>query len=239
MKHKSFKKLSRFVLLCFVALTVMMFVLQTAEAKKVTITWATIAGFYTDWAEEVAKDFEQKTGYEVDIVEIDFAQMYEKEVIEMVGGTGAYDIVTYDVGWKAEWADSGYLMPLDYFIAASDPKEVQFDDLHPALIEASTRYRGKVFGLPYYTFTMGYFYRYDLFDHPAEKSAFKAKYGYELAIPNTYEQMADIAEFFHRKKGDKLKGKVLDKEFYGIGLMAGRFPHVQDEMMSIAWTWGA
>ena len=33
--------------------------------------------------------------------------------------------------------------------------------------------------------------------------------------------MADIAEFFHRKPGEKLKGEVLDKEFYGIGLMAG------------------
>ena len=64
MNNKSLKKLPRFVLLCFVALTVMMFVFQTAEAqKKVTITWPTIAGFYTDWAEEVAKDFEQKTGY--------------------------------------------------------------------------------------------------------------------------------------------------------------------------------
>lgn len=207
--------------------------------KGVTITWATIAGFYTDWAEKVAKEFEKKTGNEVNIVEIDFAQMYEKEVIEMVGGTGAYDIVTYDVGWKAEWADSGYLMALDDYIAASDPKEVQFEDLHPALIETATRFRGKVFGLPYYTFTMGYFYRYDLFDHPGEKAAFKAKYGYPLDIPKTYEEMADIAEFFHRKPGEKLKGKVLDKKFYGIGLMAGRFPHVQDEMMSIAWTWGA
>jgi hypothetical protein len=28
-----------------------------APPEKVTITWATIAGFYTDWAEEVAKEF--------------------------------------------------------------------------------------------------------------------------------------------------------------------------------------
>jgi len=114
-----------------------------------------------------------------------------------LSGTGAYDIVTYDVGWKAEWADSGYIIPLDDYIAASDPNEIQFEDLHPALIETATRFRGKVYGLPYYTFTMGYFYRYDLFNDLGEKRAFQARYHYPLDIPNTYEQLADIAEFFH------------------------------------------
>ena len=28
--------------------------------------------------------------------------------------------------------------------------------------------------------------------------AFKAKYGYDLAVPKTYAQMRDIAEFFYR-----------------------------------------
>jgi multiple sugar transport system substrate-binding protein len=206
--------------------------------EKVTITMATIAGFYTDWAEEVAKEFEEKTGWNVEIVQIDFSQLYEKQVIEFVGDTGAYDIITYDVGWKAEFANSGHILPLDDYIAASDPAEIQFEDIHPALIEGSCRWKGKVWGLPFYTFTMGYFYRCDLFEDPDEMAAFEAKYGYPLDIPETYDQMADIAEFFHRQPGDTLKGEVLDEEFYGIGLMAGRFPHVQDEMMSIAWTHG-
>ncbi len=129
-----------------------------APAEKVTITWSTIAGFYTDWAEEVAKDFEEATGYDVEVIDIDFPQLYEKQVLEMVGGTGAYDIITYDVGWKAEFAHSGYLLPLDDYIAASDPKDIEFEDIAPALIELTTRWQGKVFGLPYYTFTMGMFY---------------------------------------------------------------------------------
>ena len=89
--------------------------------EKVTNTWATIAGFYTDWAEEVAKQYEQETGHDVESVDIDFSQLYEKQVIEMVGKTVAYDIITYDVGWKAEFANSGYLLALDDYIAASDP----------------------------------------------------------------------------------------------------------------------
>lgn len=209
-----------------------------AEPTGVTITWATIAGFYTDWAEEVAKDFEAQTGYNVEVVDIDFPQLYEKQVLEMVGGTGAYDIITYDVGWKAEFANNGYLAPLDDYIAASDPAEIQFDDVAPALVELTTGWKGKVYGLPYYTFTMGMFYRCDLYENPEEQAAFKAKYGYDLDVPQTYQQLADTAEFFTRKAGETLAGQTLEQDFYGIGLMAGRFPHIQDEIMSIAWTNG-
>ncbi|NIO68756.1 MAG: extracellular solute-binding protein, partial [Anaerolineae bacterium] len=156
---------------------------EAPPEEKVTITWATIAGFYTDWAEEVAKEFEAETGHDVEVVDIDFSQLYEKQVIEMVGKTGAYDIITYDVGWKAEFANSGYLLPLDDYIAASDPAEIQFEDIHPALVEASCRWKGKTWGLPYYTFTMGYFYRCDLFEDPGEMAAFEAEYGYPLDVP--------------------------------------------------------
>jgi multiple sugar transport system substrate-binding protein len=43
-----------------------------------------------------------------------------------------------------------------------------------------------------------YTYRIDLFDDPKEKEAFKAKYGYDLAVPQTWKQYLDIAEFFQR-----------------------------------------
>ncbi|HAL61519.1 MAG TPA: ABC transporter substrate-binding protein [Chloroflexi bacterium] len=206
--------------------------------EKVTVNWAVIAGFYTDWAEEVTREFEEETGIDVNIVNIDFAQLYEKEVLEMVGKTGAYDVITIESGWKGEWASAGYLLPLDDYIAASDPAEIQFEDIAPALIEIANTWEGKVYGLPYYTYTQGMFYRCDLFEDEGEKAAFEAEYGYPLAVPTTWEQHADIAEFFTRKAGDTLKGEVLDHDFYGVGLMAGRFPHIQDEIAGILWGWG-
>lgn len=207
-------------------------------AEGVTINWVTIAGFYTDWAEEVAKEWEEATGNNVEIIGVDLPTMYEKTVLESVGHTGAYDIVTWDVTWKGEWAYNGYLLPLDDYIAASDPEELQIEDISPILEQTTSVFQGKTYGFPYYTFTQGYFYRCDLFEDPGEMAAFEAKYGYPLDIPTTYEQMADIAEFFHRKAGETLKGEVLDKDFYGIGLMASRDTNMQDEINSISWTWG-
>jgi ABC-type glycerol-3-phosphate transport system substrate-binding protein len=41
------------------------------------------------------------------------------------------------------------------------------------------------------------------------------------------------------RSGSKaLAGKTLDQDFYGIGVMAGRFDQVQDEVNSIAWSTG-
>jgi multiple sugar transport system substrate-binding protein len=208
------------------------------EAQDVTITWATIAGFYTDWAEQVANQYEQDTGVTVEIIDIDFPSLYENQVLEAVADTGAYDILTYDVGWKAEFSESGYLQVLDDYIANADPEVIAFDDISPALTETTSMWRGKVYGLPYYTFTMGYFYRCDLFENPDEMAAFEEAYGYPLGIPRTYEQLADLAEFFRREPGETLAGTEIDSDFYGIGLMAGRFPHVQDEINSIAWANG-
>ncbi|MCL4879649.1 MAG: sugar ABC transporter substrate-binding protein [Anaerolineae bacterium] len=232
------RKLAILALVFALALVIAPRPVTPAKAQDVTITWATIAGFYTDWAEEVARQYEESTGVNVEIIDIDFPSLYENQVLEAVADTGAYDILTYDVGWKAEFSESGYLLPLDDYIANADPAVIAFDDISPALTETTSKWRGKTFGLPYYTFTMGYFYRCDLFENPDEMAAFEAEYGYPLGIPQTYEQLADIAEFFRREPGETLAGKTVEADFYGIGLMAARAPHVQDEINSIAWSWG-
>jgi multiple sugar transport system substrate-binding protein len=209
----------------------------SAHAGNTTITWATIAGFYTDWAKTLAKQFTDKTGIQVSIVEMDLPTMYEKEVLDIVGGTAAYDIITWNVSWKSEWANNQYMYPLDDFIKR-DAAEVQINDIAPALLAVSGVWKGVTYGLPYYTFTPGFIYRCDLFENPAEKAAFKAKYGYDLDIPTTYQQMADQAEFFRRRPGGTLKGQPVTKDFYGIGLQAGRFTNIFDEVNSIAWALG-
>ncbi len=209
----------------------------TPSNEPVTITWATLAGFYTDWASTLAEEFTAKTGVKVNIVQMDLPTMYEKEVLDIVGNTGNYDIITWNVSWKSEWANAEYIYPLDDFIAR-DADEVKIEDFSQALLKVSGAWNNKQYGLPYYTFTPGLIYRADLFEDEGEKAAFKAKYGYELDIPTTYDQMSDIAQFFTRKAGETLKGEVLTQDVYGIGLQAGRFTNIFDEVNTIAWTYG-
>ena len=54
------------------------------------------------------------------------------------------------------------------------------------------------FGIIELTDGVGIAYRKDWFEDPKEKAAFKKKYNYDLGVPQTWAQMRDIAEFFHR-----------------------------------------
>lgn len=206
------------------------------DADRVTITWSTIAGFYTDAMNEIKSGFEAKFCARVEIVPIDNSQLYAKQVIEMVGQTGAYDVVTLESAEKAEFAENGWVLDLTEFLSSKHKDTL--DDVAPALRQVTMEYDGRLWGLPYYSYTSGMTYRKDLFDDPTEQAAFKAKYGYDLAAPTTWEQHRDMAEFFTRKAGDMLKGQPLDKDFYGVGLMAGPFPEIQDEMSAPLWGGG-
>ena len=45
---------------------------------------------------------------------------------------------------------------------------------------------------------------------------FKAAYGYAMPLPPTeWQHYYDLSEFYTRNEGEKLAGKVLEKDFYG------------------------
>ena len=68
------------------------------------------------------------------------------------------------------------------------------------------------YGAPAETDAMGWAYRKDWFEDPAEKDAFKKRFKKDLAVPETWEELETIAEFFTRP----------DKKRYGDVLVTGR-----------------
>ena len=87
--------------------------------------------------------------------------------------------------------------------------------LHPLALKYLAEYptgSSHYFAAPAETDAMGWVYRKDWFDDPAEKDAFKAKYKRELAVPETWEEFRDVAEFFTRP----------DSKRYGNVLVTGR-----------------
>jgi ABC-type glycerol-3-phosphate transport system substrate-binding protein len=74
------------------------------------------------------------------------------------------------------------------------------------------------------------FYRTDLFQDPKEQAAFKAKYGAELAVPTTWQQFNDVAQFFTRGTslyGTDVKGAV-ETEWLAHVVQAGAAGPVLD-----------
>jgi len=85
-----------------------------------------------------------------------------------------------------------------------------WEDVHEGYRKWACTFGGKRYAIPVTGDIVVTNYRKDIFEDPKEKSAFKAKYGYELAPPKTWDQVLDMAEFFRRDTdGD---GKI---DFWG------------------------
>ncbi len=158
-------------------------------------------------------------GITIDVVGVPFTSVYEKLKTEFVGGTGAYDMVIFYPAYLGEFAEFGYLQPLDPLFSIHDPK---MGDVIPAYRDLYDMYNGKTYALPYDGDILNLYYVKSIFNNAAEKAAFKAKYGQNLTVPRTWDDLAKVAQFFTRKKGEKLAGKTLDQDFYGFAFLGAR-----------------
>ncbi len=157
-------------------------------------------------------------GAQIEVSWYSFDEQHDKLVIDYTGGNPVWDYVFVQSSTRAEWAESGLVISMEKFINEHpelvDEELLAMDDFLPVSMDEN-KYKGEWQGFPLYVTGTNLFYRKDLFNHPEEKKSFKAKYGYELAVPKYYDQFYDIAEFFTRKKGDTLAGEPLQADFYG------------------------
>jgi len=173
---------------------------------------------------EFWKDHFPKAGISIKIIEVPFEGVYEKEKTEFVAGSGAFDVVTFYPAYIGDFASNGYLEPLDEYMA-KQPASVwnpHQEDVLPPFRELYNKWGGKTYALTIDGDAHLLIYRKDLFSDPGEKAAFKAKYGKDLQPPQTWGDWLQIGSFFTRKKGQKLAGKTLDRDFYGSAEFAKR-----------------
>ncbi len=168
-----------------------------------------------EWIKEDA----EKMGIEIEVIGVPFTAVYEKLKTEFIGGTGAYDLVIFYPAYLGEFAEFGYLKPLDQYFELYDPK---LDDIVPAYRDLYCNYAGSTYALPYDGDVLNFYFRKDIFSSAEEKTAFKSKYGKSLEVPETWKDLMNVAEFFTRKKGDMLAGEILTQDFYGFAFLGAR-----------------
>ncbi|MCS7056130.1 MAG: sugar ABC transporter substrate-binding protein [Thermoflexales bacterium] len=187
-----------------------------APAEQPTAAPAAPAGGVTEltiwWAEwdpanylqELANDYEKEKGIKVNVVQEPWGTYYNKVSAEWAAKGTGYDMVVGDSQWLGQAATQGHYLDLTDFM-----KEKGLDKtVTPATLLYYGTYDGKYWAFPTEGDALGWAYRKDLFEDPAEKEAFKAKYGYELGVPKDLLQLRDIAEFFTRP----------EKNLYGIAV---------------------
>ncbi|MET9864461.1 extracellular solute-binding protein [Streptomyces smyrnaeus] len=102
---------------------------------------------------KIAEDFEKKhPKVDVKYVHVNFGDANQKFKNAAGGNSGAPDVMRTEVAWVADFANLGYLAPLDGTPALDN----ESDYLKTAA--GSTRFKGKTYAVPQVTDTLGLFY---------------------------------------------------------------------------------
>ena len=164
-------------------------------------------------------EFEQKTGIKVSYEIVPYENTREKEVLDF-SAQGDLAIALVDLVWIGEYAESGWIVPIDdlqkKFPNLVDP-DLDLKDFFPLLLNAFGSWNGKTYGLPFDNYSGLLFYNKDMlkaagFDKP----------------PETWEQL--ITDYAPKLTKD---GK------YAFALQSRRGETQScDSFMRFLWPWG-
>src|SRR3954471_1308659 len=81
-------------------------------AANKALTIAINSGVEGDALRQAARDYEQQTGVHINIAEFPYANLFEKELIDLNSHTGAYDLIMLDDPWFPRFATKQFLTDL-------------------------------------------------------------------------------------------------------------------------------
>ncbi|NDJ74851.1 MAG: extracellular solute-binding protein [Chloroflexi bacterium] len=178
---------------------------EARQVEELTIIWAEWDP--ANYLQEIGNLYEAETGIKVNIIQEPWGSFYDRVAAEWAARGDAYDMTVGDSQWIGQGVEQGHYMELTDFFIDNDivdtvtPATLQFYGEYPA---GSERY----YAYPTEGDAVGWAYRMDLFEDPDNMEAFEETYGYPLAVPETWYQLYDIAEFFTRP----------DDNLYGVGV---------------------
>ncbi|MBW2057199.1 MAG: extracellular solute-binding protein [Deltaproteobacteria bacterium] len=192
------------------------------KGKKIDMAILGIGGWLpsrlgVDMSPLFAEYAKEKYGYEArfTFAEAPFSALFQKAASTLATRSQEFNIIISDSQWLGAFAEPGWIVKVSDLIKKHPELDIDWYD--PVVVNTYMEYpegSGELWGLPEEGDTIALFVRTDLFHDPAEKAAFKAKYGMDL--PQTFEDfenlsMTDfekIAEFFTRP----------DKGLYGTAM---------------------
>lgn len=152
------------------------------------------------WDDPLAKiiqenipDFEKATGYKVEVEMVAPPQVLPKTAVGVTSSSSDYDVVPIDEGNIPAFAS--LMAPYDGLPDGKVFKKTPKDSVTPAMLDVGI-WDGKLIAFPINGNIYVWFTRKDLIENAQYKKDFKAKYGYDLQVPQTFKQLEDEAAFF-------------------------------------------
>jgi len=157
---------------------------------------------YPDGAPSQVQLFEEETGVKIELVEV---EGYQENLRNAETRNGSFDVVMSFFEEPGDFAEAGLLRPLDDLVERHRPSWL--DPVYglsggESTVTLVTKYKGSTYVVPFDIDPQPYFYRGDLMDSPEEQAAFADRHGRPLRFPLTWDEQAEVAEFFTRPGAD-------------------------------------
>jgi multiple sugar transport system substrate-binding protein len=145
--------------------------------------------------------WEKETGITIEIVGVAPENAITKVMQDISTKASSYDI--YQTAWNdiGTLVEAGGLVNLDEFVAKYKP---EWDDPKRGYVGGVqgvtllNKYSGSYYAVSLDGDFQTWIYRKDLFKAPKERADFKAVHGWELRFPETWDELDQVATFFHR-----------------------------------------
>ena len=207
-----------FILLAFSAC------MRARKQDPRTLTLAINSGVEGDALKQAAKDYEAQTGVHINIAEFPYANLFEKELIDLNAHSGAYDLIMLDDPWFPKYASLNVLADLTPLLQKRGKTDSENDFVATSIALCREPYQtGTLLALPYVGNSQLFFYREDLFQK------------HNLKEPATWDDVLAAAKIITEQEtsGAPGGGKV-----YGYVMRAAQGNAAVADFMPIFWAFG-
>src|SRR4026208_1657394 len=139
----------------------------------------------------VEQDLYDKLGIKLETEVIPIDAFVAKTLLEFNSGKSPWDLIMFG---GSNMPDYGrHFEPLENWISKLR-LDFAMEDIPEVYKKLFLKHNGKIVAMPYYGDVHMLFWNKVAFERPENKKKFKAKYGYELAPPQTWKQWDDQSE---------------------------------------------
>src|SRR5256714_11785617 len=197
---------------------------KNPQSLRTLLTLAVVSGVEGDALKQAALDYESQTATHIDVVEFPYANLFEKEFIDLKARTGAYDLIMLDDPWFPRFASLNVLTDLDQQLQKRGKTDPENDFVATSIALCRSPYQtGSLYALPYVGNSQLFFYRKDLFQK------------HNLKAPATWDDVLAAAKTISEQETAGAPG---GRKIYGYVMRAAQGNAAVADFMPIFWAFG-
>src|SRR5215510_12740521 len=195
----------------------------TNQPSRKQLTLAVVSGAEGEALKQAALDYEKQTGTHIEIAELPYTNLFEKELIDLKSRTGAYDLIMLDDPWFPRFSSEQLLTDLTPLLQQRGQSNPDSDFIDTSIALCRHPYQtGSLYAFLYVGNSQLFFYRKDLFEK------------HSLKPPTTWNDVLVAAKTIQEKENAGAKGS----QIYGYVMRAEQGNAAVADFMPIFWAFG-